>query len=189
MHLARYAAVGIRFANGKRLSPPPHGTPGSLLSDWQRATRRSTALEKPLRNRQAPREQTLPLSDCLLSAFSAATWLQTTRRPARSGKSAGAPPCCDYMSAASQSLITPSSSTNTDYVCHSLSFAARQRSRQPSAARSVPVCVFAFRSRRPAGADRMRRSHDAVHVCRSLSSSARQCSRNPACLAGRENGS
>lgn len=34
---------------------------------------------------------------------------------------------------------------------------ARQRSRQPCAVRSVPVCVFAFRSRGPAGSDRMRR--------------------------------
>jgi hypothetical protein len=32
---------------------------------------------------------------------------------------------------------------------------ASQRSRQPRAARCVPVCVFAFRSRRPVGVDRI----------------------------------
>jgi hypothetical protein len=43
--------------------------------------------------------------------------------------------------------------------CLSLSFPARQRSRQPCAARCVPVCVLAFRSRWPAAGDRMRRAN------------------------------
>jgi hypothetical protein len=51
-----------------------------------------------------------------------------------------------------------SSSAHPVPVCHSQSSSARQRSRQPSAFGSVPICAFAFRSRRPAGVDRMRQA-------------------------------
>ena len=45
---------------------------------------------------------------------------------------------------------------NAVHPCRSPSSSPRQRSRNPCAARFVPVCVFACRSRRPADGDRMR---------------------------------
>ena len=51
----------------------------------------------------------------------------------------------------------PGRGPNAVQVSRSLSLPARWRSRKPSASHRVLVCVFASRSRRPAGADRMQR--------------------------------